>query len=461
MTSTGSISLTGLLGGTAGQIDVNGLISQLMTAATVPQGQLYDQLNTQQLQAGIYQTINTKITSLQTAAQAVSDPGIWSGMKAASSDGSVVATSTGSPTQGSTTFSVMQTATAQMTIISADSSGSVLASPTGSITVTDSSGLQHQITPPSGSAAAVAGAINGIADSGVHASVVSTRNGPVVQIVSTGTGSSNGFSISTSGSWATPTADPVTGIVPPTGPVTTAAQDAEIQVGTGDPATGGYTVTSSSNTFVDAIPGVTFTVSALATNVTVGVSQDTQSIADKVQALVNAANTVQSEVGNDTQQGSPLQGTAALNEILGNLGYSVSMGTSTGKSLADWGIDIDKNGVFSFDEDTFTQAYNADPTGTQAAMGDFASSLADTADKAVNPTYGTITLTLSQITSTESTLNDSIASWTDRLNNLKDSLTAKFTAMETALATLQSRQTYLTNMFNQMNGTSSSSSQSS
>jgi flagellar hook-associated protein 2 len=452
MSSTGSISLTGLLGGTAGQIDVTSLISQLMTAATVPQGQLYDQLTTAQNKASIYSTINTKVTALQTAAQTITDPTLWTTTAATSSNNTVVATATGNAAPGATTFDVIQTASAQRTIISADASGNVLSSG-GSFTFTDAQGTAHDLTPTTGSATDVAAAINGVANSGVRASVINTSSGSVLQITSTSTGAASAFTITadSGSSWATPASATA-------GPITTAAQDAQIQVGTGNPSTGGYTVTSSSNTFTNAIPGVTFTVSAPATNVTLTVAKDPQTLANKIQALVDAANTVRSEVSNDTQQGSPLQGQATLNSLLQSLGSSVSAGTATGQPLSIWGIDIDKNGVFSFDQSAFLTAYGNDPAGTQTAMTGFAKSLTTTADAAINPTYGSVTLTQQELTSTEDNLNKSINDWTDRLGKMKDNLTAKFTAMETALASLQSKQTYITSMLKSATGGSSSSS---
>ena len=74
---SGSISLSGLLGGTAGSIDTTALISSLMQAASIPQTQLKDQLTTQQGLMMAYQAINTKLTAMQTAAQAMTDPTAW------------------------------------------------------------------------------------------------------------------------------------------------------------------------------------------------------------------------------------------------------------------------------------------------------------------------------------------------------------------------------------------------
>ena len=86
--------------------------------------------------------------------------------------------------------------------------------------------------------------------------MINTDSGPLLQFTSTATGAAGAFSIN--------------GL--DNAPQTlVAARDAQIAVG--DPAAGGYTVSSSSNTFNNVIPGVTFSVGAVASGVTVTVVQ--------------------------------------------------------------------------------------------------------------------------------------------------------------------------------------------
>lgn len=435
--ATGSVSLSGLLGGTAGQIDVQSLIDSLMSAARVPQNQLNDQLSTQQQLYSVYQTINTKMTSLQTAANTLTDPTGWTATAATSSNPGVVASTSDGAYPGSSTFDVVQTAAAQLTTVTTDASGNVLAA-SGTLTI---KGVQ--ITPASGSAADVASAINQ-AGIGVRASVVQTAAGTsVLQLAGSTTGSAGAFSVSSSDLLGT-----VTDL--------RTARDARIEVG--DPLAGGYAVESSTNTFTGVVPGVTFTVSAPASDVTITVAQDQKTTSSRVAAVVTAAMTLAAELANDTQQGSPLQGTSALNQLITSLSGTVSSGTAAGTSLFDYGIDLDKNGVISFDADRFAAAYAADPDATQAAVNGFAGKLKDIADSALDPTYGSLTQTMSQITATEDRLNDSISAWNDRLDQTQSNLQAKFLAMQTTLATLQSRQTYLTSMFKSLETNSSDSS---
>ena len=74
------------------------------------------------------------------------------------------------------------------------------------------------------------------------------------------------------------------------------------------------------------------------------------------------------------------------------------------------------------------------------------------------PVFGSVTQAMSSITNTEGTLNDQISTWTTRLADIQTRMQQKYTAMETALAKLQSTGTYLTSMLKSVNGSGSTSS---
>ncbi len=439
MTSgTGSISVSGLLGGTAGQINVPALISQLMQAAALPQQQLKDQLTTETSQLNAYQAINSSLSTLHTTAQQLTAATAWSATSATSSAPSVVASSSSGATQGSTTFAVDAVAEAEVATVTADASGNVVSTPSSGITINGTN-----ISLASGSASDVASAINA-ANVGVAANVVNTSSGTtLLQLSSTKTGTANAFT--TSGFSSAPQ-------------TVVAAQDAQISVG--NPLTTGYSVTSSTNTFTNVIPNVTFTVSQPVSSVTITVGNDEQKLSDSLKSLVAAANAATTEINNDTAQGAVLAANSTVESVGQSVLSAVSNGTSTGASLNTYGITMDKNGAMSFDPAAFASAYNADPAGTQQAITDFATSLSNTADQATNTTYGSINSEIKSVTTISQSLTSQIGDWNDRLTQIKDAYSVKFTAMETALAKLQSQQTYLTSMFNTMSGSSSSSSSS-
>jgi flagellar hook-associated protein 2 len=444
MTSaTGSLSIgSGLLGGVAGSIDTDSLIDKLMQAASIPQSQLKDQLKVEQTSLSAYQAVNSSAAALQTAADEFTDPTgtVWASTSATSSNSAVVATGSATAVPGSTTFSVTALAAAQVGIVTADASGNVLADPSAGLSITGADGTAHQISAKSGSATDVAAAINA-ADVGVRASVISADGGQtILQLAAAKTGtdsafSTNGFSMAMS--------------------TVTDAADATVAVG--DPTNPAYTVSSQSNTFTDFIPGVTFSVNALADNVTVSVAKDGNAISDKVSALVDALNKTTGTISAATAKGAVLQGSYDVTSLQQNLYSSISQGTAGGASLHTYGIDIDSNGTASFDADAFATAYANDPAGTKAAINAFAGTLGTDAGTASDPTSGTLTAAVKSANSQIKNLNDEINDWKTRLASIKDTYTLKFTAMKTALDKLQSQQTYLTSMFDSLNKSSDSS----
>ncbi|HEV2888033.1 MAG TPA: flagellar filament capping protein FliD [Jatrophihabitans sp.] len=414
-----AFSINGLSSG----IDTASLISQLMTVAAQPQTQLKNQLSVQQNVLTAYQAINTKLTALQAAADAVKQASTWAATKAVSSSTAVIASTTSAASSGSaTTFDVIRLATAQISTVAV--SGAVVSSPTNGIDVVDSAGVTHHLALADGSATAVANAVNNAA-LGLRATVINTDSGQVLQFTSTATGAGGAFSVS--------------GL--DTAPQTlVAAKDAQIAVG--NPAAGGYTVSSSSNTFNNVIPGVTFSVGAVASAVTVTVSSDASAIGDKIKALVDAANATLTELGKDTGKGAVLESNYQINSITARVLSTVSHGSSTGASFASVGVQLTSAGALAFDATAFAGAYAADPAKAQASA---ATSLATALSTlAMQSSTQTLSPLINSGTSQVGQLNKQIADWDTRLDSQRTAMQNKYAAMEVALQKLQSTSSYLT-----------------
>lgn len=423
------------ISGLSSGIDTASLITQLMTVAAQPQTQLKNQLSVQQNVLTAYQAINTKLTALQTAADAVKQAGTWAATKAVSSSTSVVASTTTGATSGSaTTFDVIRLATAQISTVAA--TGAVVASPPNGIDVVDSAGVTHHLALADGSAASVATAVNN-ASLGIRASVVNTDSGPLLQFTSTATGAAGAFSIN--------------GL--DTAPQTlVAARDAQIAVG--DPAAGGYTVSSSSNTFNNVIPGVTFSVGAVTSGVTVSVSSDASAISDKLKALVDAANAALGELNKDTGKGAVLESNYQINSITNSVLSTISRGTGSA-SFASIGVQLTSTGTLTFDANAFASAYAADPAKAQASA---ATSLAGALSSlAMQSSTQVVSPLINSGTSQVGSLNKQIADWDTRLDSQRTAMQSKYTAMEVALQKLQSTSSYLTSALSAISKSNSSS----
>jgi flagellar hook-associated protein 2 len=193
----------------------------------------------------------------------------------------------------------------------------------------------------------------------------------------------------------------------------TEAADAQITVGEGP---GAYTVSSSSNTISGLMPGVTVTlVSESATPVTITVDRDEAGIADKVKALVDAANKLKETIDSLTKydsekkQASPLTGDPAATRVLGAIttAFIGAVAGATPESPGLAGVSIDAAGKFTFDRAKFLEKFEADPEGVTRlfAQGGTADSgyveFVTAGDRALAGTYAVIVTQVATQASTE------------------------------------------------------------
>lgn len=427
------ISISGLASG----IDTTTLISQLMTAAAQPQRALKGQLSAQQTVLNAYQALNTRLTVFQAAADAVNQPSTWAATKATSNNAAVVASTTPSATAGtSTTFDVNQLATAQISTVAVNSDGTVDSNPSKGIDIVDGAGVSHHLDLSNGNAGTVASAVNG-ANLGLRAALINTGSGQVLQFSSTATGTPGSFSIS--GLDTTP-ATPL------------AAQNAQITVG--NPAAGGYTVFSNTNTFANAIPGLTFSVGAIASAVTVSVSSDASTISGKMSSLIGATNDLLKTLTAATGQGAILESNHQINAITQSVLSAVSHGDGSGASFASIGLQLSSAGQLSFDSTAFMAAYASAPDKAQAAATSLASTLSGVARAASTSTVSPL---ISSATSQTAHLTKQISDWDTRLNHQQTTLKAKYASMEVALQKLHSTSSWLSSALGAANKSASGS----
>jgi flagellar hook-associated protein 2 len=343
------------------QFSVSGAISGLDTATLINQlmaieGQQQQQLQTRQTNAqkaaDAYDAAITALKGLFDKASAVARTSDWNGVSATSSSTSVTATGTG--TQGGTlTFDVTSVARAH-TLISADavaSPSSVVAS--GPLTLTAFDGTQTTIDVGGGTLSEVVSAING-ASAGLTAAAVQTSPGNYrLQVASSTTGAASSFTLDG--------LDGFSGLN-----VLSQGSDAKITVG--DDPDSAYEITSSSNTFKNVVPGLSFTVSKLEDGVTVSSTVNGAAVADQVSALVDTVNSVltgldaQTALPTKTTAGGVLAGDTTIRQIEQQVLSAVS-----GAGAA--GVQLTKDGRLTFDRQAFLDAFAKDPTAVAKAFG--------------------------------------------------------------------------------------------
>lgn len=152
--------------------------------------------------------------------------------------------------------------------------------------------------------------------------------------------------------------------------------DSRVFFGSSDPASG-VLLTNSSNTMDSVITGVTVDLhSASDDPVTLTVTQDTENIETKIQAFVDAFNNVMTRISTHTRyveetgERGPLLGdgtmitlrNALFNQLLSsNYGFSDSF-----NELSDVGFTIGSGGTLTFDKERFREAYEQDPEAVEA-----------------------------------------------------------------------------------------------
>lgn len=371
------MAVDGLISG----LDTSSIIEQLMQLERIPQAQLAARQAKVQAAADAQASIRAKLAEVSTAAAALNSATKWN-LRAATSSNTAVATVTAANTAstGSLTFTVDQLA-ARHSIRSGNeiaALGTVIVSG-GTIDLDLGDGV-HTIDVGGGTLSEVVGAIN---SSGlrVRAAAVNTGDGYRLQLTSTTSGAASAFTVD--------------GLDASVGGTLAAevGRDATLTIGTGP---GAYSVSSTSNTFANILPGVTITAaSTSATPVTVDVAEDVDGIANKVKALVDATNAALLEISTRTAYDSTsntaasLAGDATARRAAQQLTRALSDMVGTGyDSVSQVGIRMERTGRFSFDAAAFRTAFQQDPARVTALFSQSA-----TVELDPSVTQGTIQFT--------------------------------------------------------------------
>ncbi|TQN37482.1 flagellar hook-associated protein 2 [Blastococcus colisei] len=435
---------TGLVSG----IDAGSLVSQLLQVEAAPQTALKSRLATSQVTASAYRTVNSALQALTTKAGSLLEPDGFSSAKGSSTSTGVTVTTTSSATPGSLTFTVAKVATTAASV-SADR-WATTSDPAGITTLdirsADGSTSKGTVAlDGTESLTQVAAKINADSALGLTASAVQVAPGQfALQISASTSGQAAGFSVV-----GNKTFDP-----------TSIGQDAELTVGADTATTTAYTIRSASNTFEGVLAGATFTVTKEETTpVTVTVAADPDAVASKVSSLVDAVNNALSTIKTYTNnaQGSTaaLRGEYAVTSISSQLLQAVSDAVGSDGSPARIGIELTRDGTIEFDAEKFTAALQTTPdlaqrlvtgsgtSGDPGAVAGIAGRVREVAEIASNATTGTLSSLAKGQDSLARDIKDRIADWDVRLAKRKVTLTRQFTAMETALSSLQNQSNWL------------------
>lgn len=428
----GSISFTNPAS-TGSGIDVQAMVDQAIQAASGPLQLMQQELTTLTGQAAALNEIEGKLSALQTAVQALSDPlGALFALTATSSNPAVLtATASTGAQSGSHQVVVNALATTSSAYSAAFASADTPLN-TGSfdLQVGNNPPVTVTVDSTNNTLNGLAATINGL-NAGVTASVVTDASGARLVLVSTTSGSSGTITIS----------NDTVGL----GFTVNAGTDASLTVD-------GVPISSSSNDISGVLAGVTLHLQSAApgTTITLSVGPDTNAITTAVENFVAAYNAVVQDINSQfafntaTNTAGVLAGDSALRmvqeQLLAAVTYAVT-NTAGLVNLESLGIHMQDDGTLQVDTTQLNGLLTTNLADVQSFFQNttqtgFAQNFSSTLNALTDAGTGPLNVEISGIQQMESTLNDDIADFQARLDLKRQQLLDEFSRVDAILREL-------------------------
>lgn len=440
-------------GGIASGLNTSALIEGLVKVERRSIDLLQAQGTRYQAQQGVLSTLASGLASVKSAAQGLSFSVDFNQRTASSSDETVVK-ATADSTALSGSYAVNVTSLAKATVLQSTSyTSTTSAVGQGTLTIgVGSTSKDITIDASNNTLAGLKDAINN-AGAGVTASLVNTGTGsvPSYKLIVQGknTGSENAvtasLAVSDGGS------NPFVG----GGDIIQTAGDATFTVNS-------LTLTRSSNTVSDAIPGVTLSLlKESGASSTVTVNSDTSKVKENVKKLVDAYNGVVKLVGDQftlngaTGRQGVLAGDSTARAAISRL--RTALGSSSGqdgniRSLSDIGIQFQRDGSLKLDESKLSSALGSDPEAVQKLFlkseNGIGKRIPEVVDSLIDSVSGAITARQNGLTQTLTSLNKKIVREEQRIADYEQRLTAQFTSLEKLVSQLNQQGDFLSQKLN-------------
>ncbi len=428
--------------GVGSGLDIQGLVSQLVAADRAPVAtRLSRQESATRVEISAYGQLRSAMSSLQNAlSDSVGDEATEARSVSLSSEDYFSATAATGSSLGnydiiverlaSTGRSVLQTPTDPAAGLGVGTFDITLGSDSFSVNLTD----------PATTLAELRDAINQAGDNpGVRATIINVDGGSVLSLSSDRIGADSAITLGGTGDYTALAAD---------FNATEVGEDALISID-------GMPRSSSTNTISDAIDGVTLNLLKADAGVTteLGVTRNDTAITDAINAFVTAWNGFASktdtlgEYNPVTGNGGPLNGNALMRGIESRLRNVISEGHGPGGDLlgGEFGLSFDTDGKLSLDSAKLTEALSerrADVAAWWSGDTGIASKLTDTLesmladDASLKSREEALEAKLQRI-------DDSNEKLDARMERAESRYLKQFTALDIALAQMQSTSSFL------------------
>lgn len=456
--------------GLGGSVDVNGLIKAQVDAVklaiTRPNGLTYQGKLTE-TKISTFGKLQSLVSTLQGAVGKLSSVTGWNAVSASSSNDKVItATAIGGTVE--TTFGVTVSQLAKAQVSTSDALPAVGAVGAGSLKIETgkwSGGSFTAGTSPSidvavsatDTLADIAGKING-ANAGVTATILTDAGGQRLMLRSKATGEDAGFRIAVTdadgdmgdGAGLSRLSNGLN-----TDPGANAAANAKAKIN------GTYDVTSATNTFENAVAGVTFkAVDVTATSVDITVTKDSAAVKKNIEDFVvayNAANQALNDLtkyDSATKQGGLLQGDSSAVTLQNQLRSAVqSLSSSTGpyKTLSSIGIGMVEGGDLTINNSKLGDALkNPDAVKALFIGADGNATTQDGVAEKIKATTGRLLDNAGFFASKDAQLKKAlerntkeIARVNARADSTEEQLKARYTALDSQMSRLNALNAYI------------------
>ncbi len=437
-------------------LDINSLVSQLVSSESKPLNLLKTQEKTVNAKISAYGQLTSALNTLQNSLKGLSATSLGACSASSSATGITASAGTGA-VPGNYALVVTQLAQVHK-LISPGQASATASLGAGTLSIAVAGGTPVTLSPTTNSLNDIRDAINasGLA---VTASIVSdgSSNGKRLVISGKDSGSANAITLTGTGALATLSYDPAapvsfaydgSGNAPSVMSQTQAAQDAQLSID-------GVKVSSATNTVTGAIGGVTVKLTqATNTPVTISVDRDTTAAKASVNAFVKAWNDLKSLVGNQTawndstKTGAVLHGdsspSSAISQLRSAMGKAVT-GAGSFSVLADLGISFQKDGTLSVSDAKLQSAIDNHPSDLVALLAG-SDGVGVRTGALLTTMLGDGGLVNARTTSLNASLRDLGRRETSeqaRLDAVESRYRAQFTRLDAALSRMQNTSTYL------------------
>lgn len=443
------------LGGIASGLDSTALIKATLDVEAIPQTMLKGKVTASQALTAALTTLNGRIASLTTLAQAAAKPGALNLLAATSTSPLVTAKASSAAGPGEIQMTVDRTAT-KHTAVTATMSAWPESPATFSITKSDGSSVP--VTAASTSLDEVIKSVNATtATTGVTALKVPAGKdaGGVdvfrLQFTASSTGAAAAFDIKDSTGTSI--------FAAPGAAIMQQGKDAQVTLYAGTAAE--QKITSATNTFTGIMKGVDATVTGPTVGpVTLTVGSDGEGVSKRAADLVDALNSVFNNIKVSSMVTTGVSGATTAGVLQGD---SAVRGINTAlinaatypvndKSPSEIGIIITKTGTIEFNAEKFKAALAKDPASVNATLEAISTRVADAGKVASDQYSGTITKKITTQQGAQKDLGVQIGDWDRRLSTRKASLTRLYAALEVSMGRLNAQMDQLKNSLSALEG---------